>query len=260
MSPSHSNKGKRRYRYYVSQAITQFRRQEAGSVSKIPACEIEKVVTEEIKTFLFNTKNIQQYVEHYDVHKQKEILLSIKSLQKDIKSSSDNIFIRTILSKIVLYKEKVDITLCKTQLLKALEAVAYNTPLPEELKKEPSEPIFITKEIQISQTARNGSILIISNSKRHEPNINNQLVKAITKSYYWNNLLLSGEAKNSIDIQKTENLNDSTYIKDILRLRFLAPEIIEKILNGRQPLDWSVQKLFGIKTFDWNEQRKILNL
>ena len=260
MSPSHSNKGKRRYRYYVSQAITQFRRQESGSVSKIPASEIEKVVTEEIKAFLFNTKNIQQYVEHYDVHKQKELLLSIKSLQKDIKSGFDNVFIRTILNKIVLYKEKIEITLCREQLLKALEAVAYNAPLPEELKKETSEPIFITKEIQILQTARNGSILIISNSKRHEPNINNRLIKAIAKSYYWNNLLLSGEAKNSIDIQKIENLSDSTYIKDILRLRFLAPEIIEKILNGRQSLDWSVQKLFGIKTFDWNEQRRLLNL
>ena len=159
-----------------------------------------------------------------------------------------------------MYKEKIEITLCREQLLKALEAVAYNAPLPEELKKETSEPIFITKEIQILQTARNGSILIISNSKRHEPNINNRLIKAIAKSYYWNNLLLSGEAKNSIDIQKIENLSDSTYIKDILRLRFLAPEIIEKILNGRQSLDWSVQKLFGIKTFDWNEQRRLLNL
>ena len=64
------------------------------------------------------------------------------------------------------------------------------------------------------------------------PNINNQLIKAVSKSYYWNNLSLSGEAKNSIDIQKIENLNNSTYIKDILRLRFLAPEIIEKILNS----------------------------
>lgn len=260
MSPSHSNKGKRRYRYYVSQAITQFRRQEAGSVSKIPASEIEKVVIEEIKAFLFNTKNIQQYVDHYDVNKQKELLLSIKSLQKDIKNSFANVFIRTILSKIVLHKEKIEITLCKTQLLKALEAVAYNTPLPEELKKETSEPIFITKEIQIAQAARNGSILIISDSKKQEININNQLIKAIVKSHYWNNFLLSGEAKNSIDIQKMENFNDNTYIKDILRLRFLAPDIIEKILNGIQPLDWSVQKLFGIKTLDWKEQRKLLNI
>ena len=136
MSPSHSNTRNRKYRYYVSQAIIQCRRHEAGSISKIPAGEIEKVVTEEIKTFLFNTKNIQQYIEQYNVHKQKEILLSIKSLQKDIKSRFDSALIRTILNKVVLHKEKIEITICKQQLLKTLNAVTYNTMLPEEIKKD----------------------------------------------------------------------------------------------------------------------------
>ncbi|MDD3014159.1 MAG: recombinase family protein [Candidatus Gastranaerophilales bacterium] len=260
MSPSHSNTRNRKYRYYVSQAITQFRRHEAGSISKIPAGEIEEAVIEEIKAFLFNTKNIQTYIEHYDIHKQKELLLSIKSLQKDIKSKFDSIFIRTILNKIILYKEKIIITLCRTQLLKALEAITYNVTLPEELKKETSEPIFITKEIQITQITRNGSILIISDSKRLESSINNQLVKAIAKSYYWNKLFLSGEVKSSIDIQKMENLSDNKNIKGVLRLRFLAPDIVETILNGTQPLDMNVQKLLAINTLDWNEQRKILNI
>jgi len=260
MSPSHSNTRNRKYRYYVSQAIIQARRSEAGSVSKIPAGEVEKVVTEEIKTFLLNTKNIHQYIEDYDIHKQKELLLSIKSLQNDIKTGFNNAFIRTILSKITLYKEKIEITLCKQQLLKALNAVAYNTMLPEEIKKDIMEPIFITKALRLTQTSKNGGIIIITDSQKQEVNINPQLIKAIAKSHYWNNLLLSGEAESSKDIQKMENLNDNTYIKDVLRLRFLAPDITEKILNGTQPPEMSIQKLFKINTFDWMEQRRLLNI
>ena len=46
MSPSHAAKGGRRWRYYVSQAILQGRKQEAGSVARVPALEIERRVTE----------------------------------------------------------------------------------------------------------------------------------------------------------------------------------------------------------------------
>ena len=46
MSPSHAAKGGRRYRYYVSQAILQGRKHEAGSVARVPALEIEARVAE----------------------------------------------------------------------------------------------------------------------------------------------------------------------------------------------------------------------
>ena len=250
MSPSHSNKKGKRYRYYVSQALLQSRKNEAGSVSKIPAAEIESVVSEEIKSFVTDTKNIQQYVEDYNIHKQKELL----SINKD---SIDSCFIRAVLSKVVLHKEKVEIILCKNQLVKALESITYNRQLPEERKDEAKEPIFITKEIRISQTSRNGSVLIITDSEKQETNVNSQLIKAVARSHYWNSLLFSGKAKSSTEIQKMENHKDPKHIKEILRLRFLAPDIIEKILAGRHFRDLTLQKLFAIKTLDWNEQREI---
>jgi site-specific DNA recombinase len=44
MSPSHSNKGGARYRYYVSQAVLQRKPQAAGSIGRVPAAEIEALV------------------------------------------------------------------------------------------------------------------------------------------------------------------------------------------------------------------------
>jgi hypothetical protein len=49
MSPSHAAKGGRRYRYYVSQAILQGRKHEAGSVARVPALEIEARVAEAVR-------------------------------------------------------------------------------------------------------------------------------------------------------------------------------------------------------------------
>jgi site-specific DNA recombinase len=256
MSPSHSNTRNRKYRYYVSQALIQSRRNEAGSVSKIPASEIETFVKQEIKNFLADTTKMQTYFENFKLSKQKDLLLTAKNLQK---VNPSNAFIRSLINKIVIYKEKVEIIICKDQLLKALGAMTYNLQMPEELKNETESPILITKNIKISSTANNGSILIISDSKRQESNINPLLIKAIAKSFSWNKLLLSGEVKSSTDIQKRENLKTNTYVKYILRLRFLAPDIVESILNGTQPKDMTIEKLFKVNTLDWAEQRKVLN-
>src|SRR5271167_487250 len=49
MSPSHATKGGRRYRYYVSQAVLQGREQDAGSLSRVAAMEIERRVVEAVR-------------------------------------------------------------------------------------------------------------------------------------------------------------------------------------------------------------------
>jgi site-specific DNA recombinase len=71
--------------------------------------------------------------------------------------------------------------------------------------------------------------------------------------------LLSGEANSTADIQRMENHRDKKYIKEILRLRFLATDIVESIFNGKHPRDLTIKKLVNIKTLDWDEQRKLLN-
>lgn len=252
MSPSHSNTRNRKYRYYVSQAIIQHRMQDVGTVSKIPAGEIEKIVRQEIKDFA-SPNNIQPLLNESNIHKQKALL-------NNIVDKIDNQFIRTILSKAVIFKEKVEITICKNQLLKALEAVAYNTDFPEELNEETKSPIILTKNIKITATAKNGSVLILTDSNMQQPELNPQLIKAIAKSYLWNKQILSGEIKSGAELQKRENLKSYGYVANILDLRFLAPDITEAILNGTQPRDLTMKDLFNCKTLDWNEQRRILKI
>lgn len=52
MTPSHTNKQGARYRYYVSHAILQKRKDEAGTITRVPAHEIETAVVEAIRQHL----------------------------------------------------------------------------------------------------------------------------------------------------------------------------------------------------------------
>ena len=253
MSPSHSNKNGKRYRYYMSQPIVQGCKHQAGDLSKIPSGEIENLVRKEISNFLADKDRSQEYIADFDVHKQKMILSKAPAFYLT------NNFIRAILAKVVLYKEKVEIIICKVQLIKGLESIITGELLLDEAKHNPEEPIIITREVRISTTSRNGSVLIVNNAESKEVNINPFLVKIIAKSYYWNKLIDEGKAQSSRDIQRLEGHNNNNYVKEILRLKFLAPEIVEAILNGKQPRDLTADKLRKIKTIDWQEQMKILN-
>jgi hypothetical protein len=89
---------------------------------------------------------------------------------------------------------------------------------------------------------------------------NTQLLKAIARSFLWNEQLLSGEKRTMQDIATGESISSTTYIARVMRLRFLAPDIIESILEGTQPADWTVEKLFAIQSTNWQEQRIALGL
>ena len=253
MNPSHSNTRGKRYRYYVSQAIIQGNKKEAGSFSKIPAGEIENLVKKEISDFLADKDRIQEYIAEFDVHKQKSII------KKASKLDLANDFMRAILTKVVLFEDKIEIIICKNRLIKGLESFITGVPILDEVKNKPEETITISKDVRISTTSRKGNVLIFNNGENKEVNINPFLVKIIIKSYYWNKLILDGIFQSAADICRMEKIIDYDYIKDALSLRILSPKIVESILYGTQPTDWTIQKLLKIKTLDWQEQERLLN-
>ena len=257
MSPSHSNTRKRKYRYYVSLALTKLKKGQEGSVSKISAGEIEKFVVEEIKNFLLNTKKVQNVIKDCNVINQNEIIKAIGQ----IKDFSNPKLIRAVLEKVVISKERIEITLSQSQLIETLKNLANGLEAPIETKEPSKNPIVIKRDIRISSTSQAGcNTLIIPTGSNTLSMPNQHLIKVIVKSHYWNELLLTGEAKTSSDIQKLEGLNDNSYLKQVLALRFLAPEITEVILNGTQARDLTMAKLFNLKTLDWQEQKMILKL
>ena len=56
MSPRHAAKGGRRWRYYVTQAVLQGRKHEAGSVARVPALKIERWVAKSVRAASSSSK------------------------------------------------------------------------------------------------------------------------------------------------------------------------------------------------------------
>jgi hypothetical protein len=80
------------------------------------------------------------------------------------------------------------------------------------------------------------------------------LVKALARAHRWRRMLEAGERGNVRELAKAEKVNE-TYISRALRLTLLAPEMVEAILDGRQPEGMTLPGLMAGVVADWIDQR-----
>lgn len=240
MTPSHSNTHHRKYRYYVSQAIKKFDRANIGSVSKIPAGEIEKFIVESTQELFQNKKQMQKILTELDVTAQNKLI----EIAKNINDYSNPKLIKSIINKIIVSEKNIEITFDENNIIKVLNNIYNTNNITLFEKNEKQKPLIITKNIRISQPSKNGNILILHAKENDIKDPNPYLVNAIIKSYYYHKQILNG--KTIEDLQKEENLKDSKYVRNILNLKYLSPELTEQILNGTQDRDLTLQKLFKV--------------
>ncbi len=81
------------------------------------------------------------------------------------------------------------------------------------------------------------------------------MVKAIARAFRWREMLESGAYATISEIAAAEKINE-TYVGRVLRLTLLAPDIVEAILNGRQPADVTLAVLMKPFAVEWTEQRR----
>ncbi len=235
MTPSHSNCHGRRYRYYISQAIKKYKKSQAGSVSKIPAGEIEKFVIENVKEFLQNKKEMHRILSYYDLKEQERLINAIKQIE----DFAEPKLIRAIVNKVTVSDKSVEVAFNEKVVPKLLELIADGEDLNIEGKEV--TPYIVNKKIKLTQPSKSGNILIVKVKDDDAPIPNPYLVNAIIKSHYYYKRLQEGATITKL--QAEEGFKDSKYIRNLLNLRFLPPTLTEQILNGTQDDDISLQKL-----------------
>jgi hypothetical protein len=84
------------------------------------------------------------------------------------------------------------------------------------------------------------------------------LLVALTRAFYWQQLLDDGVVASGSEIAKREGLHHST-VNELLRLTLLEPAIVQAILAGEQPrcmsLLWFQRNPLPT---DWMAQREVL--
>ncbi len=80
------------------------------------------------------------------------------------------------------------------------------------------------------------------------------LVKVLARAHRWQRLLDEGRYASISEMAKAERL-DRGYLGRVLQLTLLAPDIVEAILDGRQPDGVGLPRLMEPFPLEWARQR-----
>ena len=83
--------------------------------------------------------------------------------------------------------------------------------------------------------------------------IDSTMIKAVARGFRWRKLLETAAYGTIDEIAKAEKINQS-YVSRILRLTLLSPDIVESILDGRQPAEMTLAVLMEPFAVGWREQ------
>src|SRR6185312_12244287 len=97
-------------------------------------------------------------------------------------------------------------------------------------------------------------IVIPGGRNRASRYIHHALVLAIARAKTWMCGLRSGAYAGTMEIARRFRLNDA-HVRRLLRFGYLAPDILEAIVEGRQPRSLTVKRLLLGVPCIWADQR-----
>jgi hypothetical protein len=117
-------------------------------------------------------------------------------------------------------------------------------------------PSTLSVRVPFAIRKRGGRKLVITPdgmTERLRPRIDSTLVKAIARAHRWQRMLESGDCVSITELAQAEKINRS-YVCRVLRFTLLAPEIVEAILDGRQPEKVTLPALMKTFPAEWVKQ------
>ncbi|WP_184381914.1 hypothetical protein [Roseococcus suduntuyensis] len=96
----------------------------------------------------------------------------------------------------------------------------------------------------------------VSTTNRGSSAADTTLVKALARAFRWRRMMEAGRYGTINELATAEKIN-SSYVSRMLRLTLLAPDIVEAILDGRQPEGMTLPGLMELFPVEWERQRPI---
>ena len=257
MTPTHAARRAKRYRYYVSASLLAGDRPEIQRGMRVPAGDVEGLVLDRLRRFFSSKMDISNALAPLD--------LDAGSFDAALSKSSE-------LSRRWLAMPPIEITNLVRQIVERtlvnadgitlhLDRGKLAAPLTGDGRsyRADADPILLPIEAKLKRAGK-GKRLIIENGAGAE--VNQDLVSLIRDAFSLRNQLLSGP-DDSIEAMSGRLGMNKARLTSLVRLSYLAPDIVRSILEGRQPIELSPSRLLRLSKDlpnDWSDQRRFLGL
>ncbi len=257
MSPTHTQKENRRYRYYINQTVLQYREKDAGSILRLSAKIIENLVTEQLISLWKNNSGLLKFFNKttFSATQQAALVQRAQSLADEWPTLIPHRkidYLKLIFQKICVSCNSVDLHIFPEGMLKCLTKTAQTA----ETLESGNAIEVISIPAKLKRCGIETQLVINDHSEQgpHQLTVAG-LQSTLLRALRWYEELLSEAVASTYELSRREKL-DQRYIAFTLKLAFLAPDIMEAIIHGNIPAELTVARLKAGFPMDWNLQRK----
>jgi site-specific DNA recombinase len=261
LTPSHTVKNGKRYRYYVTPTGHHPKK-------RVPAMDLEQLVTNRINAFLVSEQDLLNafFNERYGAAQQQALLLAARAHAQTWAKCAlpdQRAFLQHTVAQICVKEDRVEIHLNYTGLKQALLS---GCALPQVIQSDspdseiPRLPIVLESTASLARRGLEVRLVVTGEASVSEATrVRQSLIKAVARGRQWYEQLTSRSSVSLNDLAQKSGVNDR-YASRILRFAFLAPDIVEAILEGKQPKGMTLEKTFTDMPLSWEKQRQIFGL
>jgi site-specific DNA recombinase len=240
MSPSHAAKGGRRWRYYVSQAVLQGRKHEAGSVVRVPALEIEARVEEVVRA----ASPASNRHGGHELHQPKASGRQASTDSPAVRTSDYDATLRAAIERVVMSRTTIEIELAEGMASddqNRILIIPWTPPSPHRRRE------IIQGEGERSSATR---------PMRTEARA--LVIDALRDAHHWLDELTTRPNLN-IDSLAAREGKTERWIRRTISLAFLSPALVKAAIEGRLPRGFGVKRLMDLP-MAWLDQWSALGL
>jgi site-specific DNA recombinase len=241
-TPTHASKKGRRYAYYTLNA------DDGKATTRLPALEFEQLVVGRIRDLLSQPLKLAAQFADLTV---KDTRLLVAAGQHRAEQLTEIVaresvrLIRSILSRVIVREAEIKIEIHRPKLRSELLG-NDNGVTSDHGNISLSAPLLIRR--------RGSEVrLVLENGEPLEAKPIPSLTKAIAWSRHWADQIVSGKLVTMEDLANSAGIS-RIHARRMLRCAALSPDLTTKILEGRHPVDLTLQKLTRSLPLEWEHQ------
>lgn len=244
MSPSHAVKQGKRYRYYITHGseLTD------GSPPawRLPAHDVEQAVIEQVKTLLGDKRHLRSLLPDGDAQQIATMMERAEKAAAQLGTPyGRNVIIMGIVNHVQIEEDQICITIDRPALLRRLGIETT----------ELSNPIMITAQAQKIRRG-NETRLILESGKSIKQD--ERLIALLTEARSLGREVADNPDRTIADLAKQAS-RCRKRMAQLIRLNWLAPDIVQAIVDGTQPARLTATTLLDVVLpIAWTEQRTLL--
>ena len=257
MTPSHAVKKGTRYRYYVSRSLITKDRTENSAGLRIPAAEIEQLVSDRVHRWLLDPGSIYKSTSARlsDASIQQRLVARTAEIGKhwpELPVARKRAVLTGLIERIEVSVDQIDIRLRPPRLNALLDTAAPSQGATDDETEILSVPVRLRR-------AGREIRMVIDGTDPLAAKPDARLIRLLLRARRFNATLAEGEGIPFAALAHREGVGRS-YFTRLVRLSYLAPDITQAILDGRQPRDLTAEKLLEHSRLplSWHDQRTAL--